>query len=78
MTNSRIVQSLHCLLVTLSGTSLIHAPSPILLEAHAGVARILHTRAMDTRTAKVLQHQEEIRCLATDGTTDVQSLRLVS
>lgn len=52
-------------------------PSPAILEAHAAVARILNATGMGEKIEDTLRDREELRCLATDGSTDVHSLLLV-
>lgn len=58
--------------VTLTGTDQILAPHPVLLEAHAAVARILHKTAMAETMENVLRERELLPCLAFDRSTDVE------
>lgn len=49
-------------------------PSPIILEVHAVIARILHATGMGARIEDILREREEMKFLASDGSTDVRSL----
>ena len=60
--------------VTLTGTDQIPAPHPVLLQAHAAVARILHRTAMAETIENVLRDRELVPCLAFDGSTNVEYL----
>ena len=63
--------------VTLRDTPEIPAPHPVLLEAHASVARILHMTAMGEQIENVMRDREEVHCLASDGSTDLGYLLMV-
>lgn len=52
----------------------LELPSSILLATHAAIAQILHASGMAEVIDRVLQDAEEIKCLASDGSTDVQIL----
>ncbi len=52
-------------------------PNRNLLRAHAVVAKILHVTGMGELIDEVFQKQQDIRCFAPDGTTNVQSLLTV-
>jgi hypothetical protein len=57
---------------------LVALPRAALFEAHATVAKILHARGpLGEYVEKVLRDRESVRCLAADGSTDIQSLLLV-
>jgi len=51
-------------------------PSRILLETHAAIAKILHMTEMGEIIDKSLEDRKGVRCLAEDGTTNLQSLML--
>lgn len=57
--------------VTFRGTTKIPAHHPVLLEAQASVARILHMTAIGEQIEKVLRDREEVSCLASDGSTEM-------
>ena len=52
-------------------------PSRILLETHAAIAKILNMTGMGDIIEKVLEDRQRIRCLAEDGSTNIQALMLV-
>jgi len=52
-------------------------PSPILLGAHAAIAKVLHATGLGEAIDKIMEEREDIRCLASDGTTDVEALLLI-
>ena len=52
----------------------VDLPDPVLLEMHAALAKILHASGMPEHIDDVLRKREEIRCLATDGSTNVSRL----
>ncbi|KKA21462.1 hypothetical protein T310_4497 [Rasamsonia emersonii CBS 393.64] len=52
-------------------------PNPDLLKVHAAIAKILHASGKAEDIERILRDREEIRCLAPDGSTDVESLLLV-
>jgi hypothetical protein len=60
-----------------SRNPLVALPRVALFEAHATVAKILHARGLGEYVEKVLRDRESVRCLAADGSTDIQSLLLV-
>ena len=47
-----------------------------LLELHAAVARVLHLTGMGDKVDGVQRMRGDIRCLASDGSTDVEALLL--
>lgn len=49
-------------------------PSRVLLETHAAVAQILHSSGMSEVIDAALRDAEELKCLASDGSTDLQRL----
>ncbi|KAN0076329.1 hypothetical protein V8E54_006471 [Elaphomyces granulatus] len=49
-------------------------PSRILLETHAALARIFNASGKGEQIDKVLRDCDEIRCLASDGSTDIETL----
>ncbi|KAN0072057.1 hypothetical protein V8E54_009786 [Elaphomyces granulatus] len=49
-------------------------PSRILLETHAAIARIFNASGKADQIDKVLRDCDEIRCLASDGSTDIETL----
>jgi hypothetical protein len=49
-------------------------PHPILLETHVALAKILNASGQGVRINKFLRDREEIQCLATDGSSNLQSL----
>lgn len=61
----RVAQSLF------RGTAQIPDPHPVLLEAHAEVARILHMIAMAEHIDNVLRDREVVSCLASDESSDL-------
>lgn len=61
-------------IVTLTGTDQIPAPHPVLLQAHAAVARILHLTAMAETIDDILRDRKLVPSLAFDGSTNVESL----
>lgn len=52
-------------------------PSTELLAAHHAVANILNAKGMAERIEELIRERETIRCLATDGSTDVGSLLFI-
>ncbi|KAJ9227116.1 hypothetical protein DTO027B5_876 [Paecilomyces variotii] len=52
----------------------VDLPSPVLLETHAALAKILHASGMAEYIEKILDEREGIRCLSSDGTTDIGRL----
>lgn len=52
-------------------------PSPLLLELHDSVAKILNATGMSEVVDTVRDEQETIRGLASDGSTDIERLLLV-
>lgn len=46
-------------------------PNPVLLEANAAVSRTFHMTAMGEQIEKVMRDQEEVHCLASDGSTNL-------
>ncbi|KAJ9374430.1 hypothetical protein DTO282F9_1425 [Paecilomyces variotii] len=52
-------------------------PSRVLLDTHAVIARILHASGKAEEIDKIFQEREQIRCLAADGSTDLQRLLLL-
>ncbi|KAF8449896.1 hypothetical protein BDZ91DRAFT_669441 [Kalaharituber pfeilii] len=63
--------------ITLQSYSAHKLPSPILLETHAAVAKVLHLTGMGEHIDRVFREREDLRCLAADGSTDVGRLMLV-
>ena len=49
-------------------------PNPVLLATHASVARILNMRGNGDYLEEILRDRDSIRCLATDGSTDISLL----
>jgi hypothetical protein len=49
-------------------------PSRVLLETHAAIARIFHASGKAEELDRILRDHGEIRCLASDGSTDIQTL----
>jgi hypothetical protein len=52
----------------------IPLPHPILLETHAALARILNASGQGAIIDKFVLDKEKVRCLATDGSSNLQSL----
>ncbi|KAF8462755.1 hypothetical protein BDZ91DRAFT_765047 [Kalaharituber pfeilii] len=52
-------------------------PDPILLGVHASIAQILNASGMGEYLEKIMHDRELCRCLAPDGSTDVESLFMV-
>ncbi|KAL1969865.1 hypothetical protein VTN77DRAFT_7374 [Rasamsonia byssochlamydoides] len=51
-------------------------PSPVLLDTHAAIAKILHASGKAEDIERILRDREETRCLAPDGSTDIERLLL--
>ena len=47
-------------------------PSCVLLSTHAAVAKILHVSGMAEVIDQALEDIEDIKCFASDGSTDLQ------
>jgi hypothetical protein len=58
---------------SLSGHAL---PSPILLELHATIGRVLHASGLGQVIDKILREREGVRVLAENGSTNVERLLL--
>ncbi|KAH3069623.1 hypothetical protein KXV27_002697 [Aspergillus fumigatus] len=52
-------------------------PSKFLLETHAAIAEILHASGQGEKIDELLREWEDIGCLASDGSTDLESLLLL-
>lgn len=52
----------------------VELPSRELLQTHAALAKILHASGMAERIDKIMEFQEGIGCLASDGSTSIQML----
>lgn len=52
-------------------------PSRTLLGIHATLARVMHASGMGERIEKIIRDRETLRCLAPDGSTDVNSFLIV-
>ncbi|KAF8470753.1 hypothetical protein BDZ91DRAFT_549653 [Kalaharituber pfeilii] len=66
-------------LVTLTNHYPMHSlPHSILFGLHASIAQILHASGMGEYLEKLLRDRELCRFLAPDGTTDIESLFMVS
>ncbi|OJJ86197.1 uncharacterized protein ASPGLDRAFT_45242 [Aspergillus glaucus CBS 516.65] len=50
----------------------LELPSHTLLSTHSAVARILHASGMAEIIDRVLEDAAEVKCLASDGSTDLQ------
>jgi len=50
----------------------VELPSRVLLETHAALAKILHASGMAEYIDRIMEEREEIRCLESDGSTDIQ------
>lgn len=59
-----------------ANNSFIELPHQSLLEAHAALAEILHLSGMGEYTKNVMRAREELRCIAEDKDTDIQTLLL--
>ena len=55
----------------------VELPSRELLEMHATLAKILHASGMAEHIDKIMKCREEIGCLASDGSTNIQELLFV-
>ncbi|KAK2741484.1 hypothetical protein FQN57_005617 [Myotisia sp. PD_48] len=55
----------------------VDLPSPYILEAHACLSKILHASGEGERIEQIFREREEIRCLAEDGSTNVENLLLI-
>ena len=51
-------------------------PSPLFLEVHAAIARILHATGMGEAIDKSLEERINICCLANNWSTDIERLLL--
>jgi hypothetical protein len=49
-------------------------PSKVLLETHAAIAEILQASGQGEKIDELLRNWDDIRCLASDGSTDLESL----
>ncbi|KAL2012062.1 hypothetical protein VTN00DRAFT_4780 [Thermoascus crustaceus] len=49
-------------------------PSRVLLDTHAAIAKILHLSGKAEDIDRILRDREHIRCLASDGSTDLEKL----
>lgn len=49
-------------------------PDPSLLRVHAAIAKFLHINGMGERIDKIMRDRENIRCLATDSSTNIEML----
>ncbi|KAF7174205.1 hypothetical protein CNMCM5623_006690 [Aspergillus felis] len=61
-------------LVTFTKQSDSELPSRALLETHAAIAEILHASGQGKQIDELLYDWDTLRCLASDGSTDLQSL----
>ncbi|KAL1967979.1 hypothetical protein VTN77DRAFT_2396 [Rasamsonia byssochlamydoides] len=52
----------------------VDLPSPVLLQIHAALANILHASGTAEYIDKVMEEREEIQCLASNGSTNIQRL----
>ncbi|RFU26875.1 hypothetical protein B7463_g9473, partial [Scytalidium lignicola] len=52
-------------------------PSKELLEVHFAIAKVLHASGKGEEIDRIFEEKEEIKCLAPDGSSDVQSLLMV-
>lgn len=52
----------------------VDLPSRNLLQTHAALAKILHASGMAERIDKVMEERDDIRGLASDGSSNVQKL----
>lgn len=52
-------------------------PSPILLEVHASIARILHATGMGELIERILRERDEIGQCAANGSTELERLLVV-
>ncbi|KAJ9191517.1 hypothetical protein DTO164E3_8803 [Paecilomyces variotii] len=52
----------------------VDLPNPVLLETHAALAKILHASGMAEYIENILEEREHVRCLSSDGTTDIGRL----
>lgn len=55
----------------------IPLPSPLLLGVHATITEILHMSGMADYIDKIYEECRSIRCLASDGDTDLQALFMI-
>ncbi|WEW58396.1 hypothetical protein PRK78_003864 [Emydomyces testavorans] len=55
----------------------VELPSRQLLQTHAALAKILHTSGMAEYIDEIMRDREEIGCLASDGSTNIQKLLFV-
>ncbi|GIJ82631.1 hypothetical protein Asppvi_001140 [Aspergillus pseudoviridinutans] len=61
-------------IVTFTKQSDSELPSRALLETHAAIAEILHASGQGEQIDELLYDWDTLRCLASDGSTDLQSL----
>ncbi|GIJ99064.1 hypothetical protein Aspvir_001188 [Aspergillus viridinutans] len=61
-------------LVTFNQHANYELPSRVLLATHAAIAEILHASGQGEQIEELLHDWDAIRCLASDGSTDLQSL----
>ena len=52
-------------------------PNPTLLGVHAAIAKVLHASGLGKTIDAIMEERENISCLASDGTTDVEALLLI-
>lgn len=52
----------------------VDLPSPVLLQTHAALAKILHASGTAEYIDEIMEEREELRCLASNGSTNVQRL----
>ena len=52
-------------------------PNQYLIETHAAIAKILHISGAGEYVERVVQDFEQIACLAEDGSTNLQELKMV-
>ena len=60
--------------VTFEAHNRYDLPSRVLLETHAALARVFNASGKGDQIDKALRDRDEIRCLASDGSTDIETL----
>ncbi|GFG25701.1 hypothetical protein IFM61606_05653 [Aspergillus udagawae] len=60
--------------ITFTKHTTSESPSKVLLEMHAAIAEILQASGQGEKIDELLRKWDDIRCLASDGSTDLESL----
>lgn len=64
-------------IVQFRGHADIKLPSRTILQTHTALAKILHASGMAETIHKIMEEREELQCLASDGSTNIQRFLLV-